>query len=550
MKVVKSQLRTGILALLAMLAIALPGAAGQLEPSLTAPGDELEAIHLISLHQQLEQQRQSRTHYYGGLTTFQDLLLRVLRDSPDADSFGEQMDRLSPAIERFFHSASHCYELVYPKINPQTSHGLFLNTYKTGRLLDAKERNYLFHQERRSYERDKQVEPFLLDADALAELEPEITYNFVLLPDQTVYAALEKPNSQPYQAGADAGRDQPLAYPNHSILAGIDGDPEQGIVTGGALILHREGDKQLWFISNKSGHFLPSVESLDHMREWLIDQGIDPALIVPVMELNYAKHAFLRPELQLDVALQAGQARRLAEHAFDLWMSNYHPERLARIARQLAEHPEKGLDDSELILALNAERQNAFRLRAAFALFDTEHRAPKALRSYTKWLGKMKEGLELCRPEDAQKGAQKLLPWLEKLEPAHIFDSFNAAEPAEIDAYIQYFTKSMQGLRMQWMLQEEHYHQLKKDVRTLSFLFWLLAEDSESVQIQMNREVYRRLTNINVQMGEVLDRIAVEGESGQKLVRISNTVKRRLGRILSKIEHQPQLHQLSPTTPI
>jgi hypothetical protein len=204
-------------------------------------------------------------HKVGSVEEYHDGMRRMHAVSSSFRSScryaSEGVNFFNPYEERFLQAQSERWEVVEGEHSwDRITYYTFLNTFKTGTQLTAQEREYYFQQEWDHYQRDAVVAPFLITPDSLQELQPEAIYNYALLDDGTMRAALEKPGRIAYYTQGAVTGDEPFEYPNHTILAG---SPHQRLLSGGSFLFFQVEDRRLYFVSNKSGHFVPYFHSLD-----------------------------------------------------------------------------------------------------------------------------------------------------------------------------------------------------------------------------------------------------------------------------------------------
>ncbi len=491
--------------------------------AVTCQGDiaEIEG-QLLDLSVRLEEIQPSTADYLMDLAHYQDLLVRVLRESKDPAEYVENMQRLSPVIDRYVRYSVHAYSLLFPNVLPQMdSDQHYLNTFKTERKLTAEERAAYYDMEVGTYLQDKQSEPFAFDAEVLV---PETLYNFVLFPDGRVLMAYEKPHGQPYQVREDAGRERAFAYPNHTVLSEA---PDQGVVTAGALVTYECKGSRLYFLSNKSGHFLPSVVSLVAMRHYMEEQGIDPATVVLVTDLSFARLAFPQITAPMNLAISQAEAEQMADIAFEEWHTDEEVLAFDDFLRQVVKEKPVGPKSVDY---LHNHRRSALVARSVFRMLDQAHATPMLLSEYAERIGKMKDRLEAMDYAGAAKQARKLRNLHAVVDPVLLRKQFAAASKESTSEAVALLIQDIRNSVGDRALPPHGYHQIKKDVRDLAHLFWLKAEIGRD--FHLNREIARRLQNINHEMGEIRDT-----KSPEELC-VTNGLRRRIEKLLDRLAPQ------------
>lgn len=433
------------------------------------------------------------SEYVLNCSYLQDIWLAYLHDAENQEEFYRGMQlfqdnsRCFQSVCRYITTVFNFYtgESEYP--SPQeietTFKGKtvlgFLNTFKVGRTLTAAERAEFFNQENVKFLQDAITFPFVLDASSIYKLEANTIYNFVLLQDGTIRASLERPGDREYQV-RDEIVFEAFKYPNHTILAG---DPEQVVITAGALILHQVGDKRLYFVSSKSGHFQPDYDSLSHLRAQLSEVGIKPCTVVPVPDIDMSRAVIKTYKgAQAPVLLTQADIARLFQIASDRWEKTYleiDRELLKRLA-----NGDESLLSRELTLFLKKQRAEATYMRSAYHLFAAEHQSPPFFGEFVKQFGKLKDatkryGTDRFNMELVKTKASLVLDLLHEYEKERLTDEFIPADDRSFYEILNANISEMHNLLSRKNLDLEEYHQLKKLSRETGALFLYMADDRE-----------------------------------------------------------------------
>lgn len=423
----------------------------------------------------------------------QDLLLAYLHDAENLEEFHEVM--------QFFQENSHCFNSVCKYItsvfnfytaeseSPQPHETTtyfkgkeelgFLNTFKVKEELTPEERAVFFEKEYSKFLRDGTVQPFILDESSLSELQTNTVYNFVLLPDGTIRASLERPGDREYRV-LDEMVLEVFSYPNHTILAG---DPEQVVLSAGAFIVHQFDDKRLFFISCKSGHFQPTYWSLEFMRLQLADLGVNPCTVVPVPDLDMSRAVIKTYKgAQVPVLLTKYDVERLFHMANNRWQGVYKEMDRSLLA-DLARGDVSSLD-AKLKETLKKQRAESTYMRSAYHLFSADHQPPENFGELVKRFGKLKDtikrfGTAKFNIERMQEEASAILDLMDKYEKEMASFKFVAADDISFHTVFCENISEMLELLSRKSLNLEDHHQLKKLARETGALFMYMAHDAE-----------------------------------------------------------------------
>jgi len=349
----------------------------------------------------------------------------------------------------------------------------FLNTFKVGRNLSPEERELYFAHEKTCYSGDALSAPFILDASNLNNLQEETIYNFALLPDGTIHVALEEPGNKEYHVHNDVLTTEVFHYPNHTILAGA---PHQAVISAGSFIFYRVEGKQLFFTSCKSGHFQPSYDSLIHLNKQLTKLGVHPATIISAPHVDMSQAILKRyNEAQIPLSITVKETENLFQFAFSQWHKIY--QKIDRnLLNGLAEGNKQALNlENEGII--HRLRESANHMSSAFTLFTEEHASPKKFRQLVKELGKLRDGIECKAPKKIQKGAKKVLLFLNAYEGELEHLQYSSASDASFYSYMKHLISSMENSLEHDQLNIDDYRFLKKKSRELGVLFHCLSQN-------------------------------------------------------------------------
>lgn len=435
---------------------------------------------------------ESLDEYYRGMQLFHD------------NSQGFQ------AICRYITSVFNFYTASYEPSTPQAVKTVFkdketqgfLNTFKIHRTINAEERALFFHQEYSKFLEDGIVHPFILDEMTINNLEIDREYNFVLLPDGTIYASLERPGEREYHVREDVFVEA-FTYPNHTILSG---QAEQVVITAGGLILHQVNEKRLFFISCKSGHFQPTYRSLDHMRTQLAELGVNPCSVISVPDLDMSRAVIKTYNgAKVPVLLTQQDTERLFKIAAKRWETFYR-EIDREIITALANGDIEPLD-AELIGILKKQRAEATYMRSAYHLFSGSHEPPIHFGELVKRFGKLKDaiknyGTKKFKLHQVQEEASNVLDLINKYDNEILMDKFTPTDDASFYKTFSSNISEIQNLLSKKNLTFEEYHQLKKLSRETGAFFMYMALDAEWKG--RGFLIYRSTANVFFQINDLM----------------------------------------------
>lgn len=377
----------------------------------------------------------------------------------------------------------------------------FYNTFKQGRPLTNEERNCFYEKESAKYLSECLVKPFVLDFKTIHELQPETVYNFVLLPDGTIIAALERPGAKEYHLCDDECITEAFQYPNHTILAG---HPQQIVVTAGSFIFYQVERKKLFFLSCKSGHFQPSYDSLIHMRQHLKTLGINPSTVICVPDIDLSQ-VILKTYVSAKVPVLITQqdSERLFHHALDRWQKVY--QTIDKDLLCLVREGNFTILTPEVCSLINKQREEATYMRSAYHLFTSTHQSPKSFHRFVKCFGKLKDAIKHNAKDKIQLYAISLLELMEENEFQEM--EFHAADETSFYHFIAENLVLVKELLSKDKLSIDEYHHIKKFSRELGTLFQYLSEDAKTTgrKYFINRAAANVFLQINELMATVHD---------------------------------------------
>ncbi len=443
----------------------------------------------------------------------QDAWLSYLHDAESQEEFLRGMTVIEKQLDQFHKNLTYaatvmdfynpdCPKTLFPQtVNVGNKIG-FLNTFKTGRKLSDAERERLYQEEWHQYQKDGVFKPFDLNEVTLKTMESGKTYNFVLFPDGSIRAALEKPGRKDYLFNQDK-LDSDFAYPNHTILAG---GANQAILTAGSMILYRVEDKQLMFISNKSGHFIPSYESLVVLKKHLQVYGVqsNTVIMVPTVDLSSVilSHYYTA---RIQITLTNEDIVRLIQVAHRRWIMTLDQmdyKLLTEVAEGHFEHLTR-----DRIMELNRIREEATYMRSAYHMFAKGHQAPAEYHKFVKKFGKLKDAIKHNIKEKIIKEAQWIHVFLIKNDDILKGTAFIAANSKNLQQFLKNEIQAIKLLIARDELSLDEFHHVKKSARELGSLFLSLSEDA--FETGRNFSIYEaaawKLLQINQQMAIIHD---------------------------------------------
>lgn len=512
----------------------------------------------------LDKIRQLNTEieWYGGpiserilkCSYVQDSLISYLLKAENVEEYHRGMALFDPEIKGFrsmcdyisnyFNFYKGSSELSNPQtieieVNGQSVTG-YLNTFKVDHSLTPEERETYFYQEYNHYLQDCIEVPFVLDASNIHTLEPDTLYNYALLPDGTIRIALERPGEREYHV-RDEHVIEAFHYPNHTILAGA---PDQVVMTAGALIIHQEGEKRLFFVSCKSGHFQPDFHSVNWMRARLGSLGINPYTAISVNDVDLSQSVLKTyTSTKVPLFICTHDCRRLFELAKGRWNEAYNS-----IDKQVLSRLASGdfsVIDLDLVNTLKKQRAESTYMRSAFRLFSAEHQAPSWFGDFVKHYGKLKDLIKHYSHRDLnydriQKQAALLLELMEIYDrEAHYFE----LTAADSDSFFQFYNKTSENifeLLGRKSLTKEEFHDLKKMAREFCAFFLYLSEDSKLKG--KGYFIYRTCADSFYQINDLMaksDTIYAPSVDGEVHVKVPNKIANLLVRNLNHIAIAP-----------
>lgn len=417
----------------------------------------------------------------------------------------------------------------------------FLNTYKMGHSLTEEERSRFFSMEESKYLMDCVEKPFILDAYSINQLQANTIYNYVLLPNGTIVAALERPGEKEYHV-RDEEILEAFKYPNHTILAGT---AQQVVMTAGALVLHQVDGKRLFFVSCKSGHFQPTYRSLSHMPGQLAELGVNPYTVVCVPDVDIAQvlldsyHAAKVP-----ILLTKHDTERLFKMADKRWKETYWE--IDRNAISALAEGNFSVLNMELIQTVRKQRAEATYMRSAFRLFSANHIASENFNELVKRFGKLKDAIKhfSIKPlqlDRVQSEAKMMIELMKKYDSEMLSYEFVRADDASFYDFLQSDTHQMNALLSKDCLSKEEYHDLKKLSRELYAFFMYLSQDS--AWKGRGFHIYQNMAEAFFQINDLMaktDYIYVSDHSSEEIrVKIPRKILLRLVKNITQLSIAP-----------
>ncbi len=486
--------------------------------------------------------------YLLRLSKMQDEWLIYLHEVEGKEEFNQGVFHLHNSLDSFYSVSSYVSDVVN-LYNPGKERIYFphedeigyLNTFKTGRELTSEERKVYFDEEMHNYLRDGLVEPFTLDEKSLYELKPGVIYNFGLFPDGTIRAALECPGRKDYQETEDHLIIDVFAYPNHTILAG---SPDQHLVAAGSFIVYEHKGNRIYFISNKSGHFVPHYFSLKSMVQGMAALGINENTIISIPDIDIAAVALkLYNSIQIPVVFSTDKNQHLFKKAEKRWHKVYN-----EIDRSLLEKFSKGEIgelDPKLAEQINQWRNEATYMRSAYHLFSEDHKAPKALKNFVRQFGKLKDVIKHSVIDKIQTESADLLTKIQKYDQTLNTKVVNFSDRPSSLQFFHEATEEIKKLFLQETVSIEEYHKVKKSSRELGVFFELMAVNilGKEEGFFLYRAVSKEFFDVNDIMTEIHDAYIKDqllGLNPNDHVAIPNKAKETLNRIFSRLRYLPE----------
>lgn len=155
---------------------------------------------------------------------------------------------------------------------------IYYNIFSQKRSLSDEERTNLYEDELIRHKNVKLLPKEQLNKNALSNLLSGETYNFVITLKNEAFISY----NQRYRLKNNSEK-KIVNSPNHTLLAG-----NAPVLCAGVLNYYKIGKKKLYIISCSSGHFHPLPDSLIHMKNYLIKQGVAEEAII-CLGLSYEK---------------------------------------------------------------------------------------------------------------------------------------------------------------------------------------------------------------------------------------------------------------------
>ncbi|HEV8051484.1 MAG TPA: hypothetical protein VGP47_03245, partial [Parachlamydiaceae bacterium] len=422
----------------------------------------------------------------------------------------------------------------------------FLNTFKLEGPLTPEDRELYFFQEYNMYMEDYIETPFNLDSSSIETLEPGTLYNFVLLPDGTIRAALERPGEREYHE-RDKIIVEAFHYPNHTILAG---NPHQIVITAGAFVMHKMEEKRLFFVSCKSGHYQPSYDSLNFMKTQLSLQGINPYTVICVNDVDLSQAVLKTYKgAQIPLFISTHDNQRLYHIACERWNKTYG-EIDRKLFLSLAEG-DFSMIDAKLIATFKQQRSEATYMRSAYRLFSFGHTVPAGFNEFVKRFGKLKDLMKhfswkKLNYEEIKKQAANLIDLMESYEKEIISYEFTPSDTTSFYNFLSGNISHMYDLLAYESLHKDEFHDLKKLSRELCALFLNLKEDFRTKEkgFFINNTAADAFYQINDLMAKT-DTIFVSREPGNIRVKVPRKIAERLQENLNHLGFAPPRFNLT-----
>lgn len=485
------------------------------------------------------------------LSDYQDTLLSLLYSSKDQKTFIEALHELELYDQKIrykkgndltsmFNFYAGTRECITPHEVPVDSiwgrEVGFLNSFKKGRNLKAEERERFFYEEESLYMQDHIFEPFILNQENLHSLESNILYNFALLDDGRVFIAPERLGEKEYNV-AEGEIIQAFTHPNHTILAG---SPHQVVLSAGALIVFKDKDKSLYFISSKSGHFQPTYDSLDQMRRWFSEQGVDRLSVVPMPDVDMAWHGICNYSLiEVPILVTEWNAKKMFISAYQRWQKAYQEIDLD-LLKQLAEGNIE-LVTRQTVYTIENLREEANFMRCTYRLLSEDHSCPPEFDQFVTIFGKIKDAARHENWDVLSESASSLLDIIDAYKETLFIEPVKYTSE---ESFVEYFTKRIKKLRKfleKPDLSVEKYHKVKKMSREMGQLFQMLSEKNrlEGRHYFLYRAVSTILFSINETMGEVHSEYVARELKGDKTVEEERVVvcEKTAQKLLTCINH-------------
>ena len=200
-------------------------------------------------------------------------------NTADEKKFATQMRKLKPYIKKLEDTSNRLFFKVYPdkfcdrhRVNHEGKDTyLYLNIFhRFNYHLTEKERNEAFKEEVEHLKGIQLLPKERLTKNLSQKLVSGQSYCFIVNLMNEAYLSYE----QLYRLVEGKGK-KILIGPNHTLLAG-----NNPVLAAGVLSYYKVHGKELYFLSCSSGHFHPKPDSLIHMKNCMIKQGIPEEAII------------------------------------------------------------------------------------------------------------------------------------------------------------------------------------------------------------------------------------------------------------------------------
>jgi hypothetical protein len=236
-----------------------------------------QALHNIEVsHDQAE-------NLFDEVLAIDDLnqwLVLLVKGAPSQQSFLNEMRLASSLLKRISNRTVEILAILKSDKQPVVetvlidgiAHEAFLNAYidSDGVPSSIEERNLRYERESNSYRLHQLFDIHELNPQTIQQIESGFVYNFVVTLDKRILFC----DVQDYRSVYENGK-RVLLAPNHAILA--SGEP---VLTAGEIRIVKRGEKQLWLIAARSGHYRPTLSSAKYMIDTLKELGIPEESIV------------------------------------------------------------------------------------------------------------------------------------------------------------------------------------------------------------------------------------------------------------------------------
>lgn len=336
----------------------------------------------------------------------QDLIFRQVLDKRiSTQAFNQWLIQKHAQLQYKLDDSEPLRRQLFPgTIVSRNTAGLLLNNFKQKRQLNEQERLLWFEKEWQLYQRNKKSAPLKFELNYLKQ--PGLSsFDFVLFPDKKTVMI------SPISLIENPLKKMKGSHPNHTILAG-----QTPILSAGNMTVLNEGNKQLIFVSNKSGHFLPEYKDIDYFKDFLIKQGISSHKVFKISMASFYANTVYKYfyEKQLKISLDILKPEKVYEYYLNHWKTSFKQNVLASMLSITDNTAAPELTKTG-IKRLKKDRKSAHYLRSAFYLFDRHHKPPAIFENYVIQYGKLNDGLIYKNSHEIKNASQKLREYLPHL---------------------------------------------------------------------------------------------------------------------------------------